>query len=237
MKHCTIVLLALLSASSFAQTIGSNEHSKYWYYRQQLLSEFVVTGEENPITCDQPSGLSIPANLININEGGERANMGESPLVMGWYIAVLATEYKLLRQYGQPTERTLQELYYALKVYERLDRKCERLFWPYDRNTGCPTGNYNGLMCRGDALEGFGALANPAFKARFTWGGKVHYGSSLSEQRASPDEKINAYLSPDQVSGILLGCAMAKACVPPEVTFRGVSIHNYAKSIAEKEIA
>lgn len=234
-KYLTIGLILIGTASAWSQTIGANEHSKYWYYRQRLLTEFMVVGEENPVTCDQPSGFSIPAHELR-TEGTnpELVKFGEDPINMGWYVAVLATEYDLLKRYGQPTNHTLQELYYALKAFERIDRKCETLFWPYNVNQGCPTGNYNGLMGRDDVYEGFGALANPAFRTRYTQDGILYFESMLQEQRDLPNQPINAYLSPDQTSGILLGCAMVKTYLPADVTVQGLSLRNYAISIAEK---
>jgi hypothetical protein len=63
---------------------------------------------------------------------------------MGAYIGTLATEYYLLKKNNQNTERTLNELYYAMKAHERLDRKAEKML---PSNGDC---DFNGFFVRDD---------------------------------------------------------------------------------------
>ena len=232
-KYWISCFLLVTLLPGVAQTLTSREHSKYWYYRQRLVTEFLAAGEESPITCDWPSGYSIPAHQLKRAENGEIIQFGEGPLNLGWYIAVLATEYRLLSIHGQSTTNTLQELYYALKTYERLDRKAERIFWPHNVNTNCSSGNYNGLFGRDDVYQGFGALANSAFLARLTKNRQLGYESYLQHQRENSGAH-NSYGSPDQISGMLLGCALVREYLPSSVTVQGASLRSLALTIAEK---
>jgi hypothetical protein len=43
-------------------------------------------------------------------------------------MGMLATEYKLLKNEGKDTTKTLQELLYALKAIERLDTSAESYY-------------------------------------------------------------------------------------------------------------
>ncbi|MCE9539874.1 MAG: hypothetical protein K8R85_11745, partial [Bacteroidetes bacterium] len=85
---------------------------KYWHYRYRLTHYFMVVGDGN--------GESLPADIRNLYNGG-RLHFGETPVQLGYYLGVLATEYHLLKNNNQNTDRTLTELYYALSAVARLD--------------------------------------------------------------------------------------------------------------------
>jgi hypothetical protein len=62
----------------------------------------------------------------------------DASLRLGWYIAVLATEYKLLNVQGLDTYQTRKELYYALEAFNRLDLNAESYFNLADPNNNNP---------------------------------------------------------------------------------------------------
>jgi hypothetical protein len=76
---------------------------------------------------------------------------GDGPARLGWYIAVLASEWHLLHHNEQSTLQTEKEIYYALRAIERLDMLCERYMDNAD-NFNKPAGPClrNGFMMRSD---------------------------------------------------------------------------------------
>jgi len=90
---------------------------KYWYYRDRL-KYFVMPGTE--------PGQSIVFTHRNDNYPAERIAITQPRVVEGFYIGVLATEYKLLKDNGQIADAnaTLYELNLALDALIRMD-KCE----------------------------------------------------------------------------------------------------------------
>jgi hypothetical protein len=91
-RSITICSLVLSIAPLVGQPLNWSQNSKYWSYRNRLVKQFVVRGEQST-ACDEPSGLSIPAKLAFTHESDIRWADGGAQL--GWYISVLATEYRL----------------------------------------------------------------------------------------------------------------------------------------------
>jgi hypothetical protein len=143
-----IVILLLVKIFSFeliAQTAASNQ-SKYWFYRYRLTNEFLKKGEAN---CGSPSGYSIPAS--SAYKSDDDLHFGDGTSMVGFYISVLAMEHKLLRMHGGTDEqknRTAQELYYAMKAYERVDKNAEKLKTDLTGNN-CEN-DLNGFFIRDD---------------------------------------------------------------------------------------
>lgn len=105
----TIVVFLIFSTclNLFAQDEISNL-KKYWYYRNRL-KYFVYPGTER--------GESIIATMRNnwrLEDNIDRwdfIQITENPLrIMGYYIGMLATEYKLLSDNNQNTTNTYNEL-------------------------------------------------------------------------------------------------------------------------------
>jgi hypothetical protein len=151
MKTYGLFLLVLISFNLYAQDAYQNE-SKYWFYRYRLLTEFLVNGED---ACGKGSGYSIPCgsayssvsaangnsatdeNLLNFDTC---LNFGDGSSFLGYYMAVLATEHKLMQNKGAAAwqlNRVRQELYYAMKAYERLDKNVENLIASVIVNQAC----------------------------------------------------------------------------------------------------
>jgi hypothetical protein len=123
-----------------AQTNKQNLE-KYWKYRERLVSDFLVIGPD--------AGQSIPAGIRNLYNGGA-LHFGDAPVYLGYYLGVLATEYRLLQENGQSTDASLTELYYALEAINRLDVKAE-FYW------GKPNlnGEKNGFLIESDVPSDF----------------------------------------------------------------------------------
>jgi hypothetical protein len=93
---------------------------KYSLYRDRLLNEFMVSSDGNE------SGTSIPASIRHMGRGQMR--WGDATINLSNYMAVLATEYSLLKRQGRPVHQTLQELHRALLAMERLDAKAPAFY-------------------------------------------------------------------------------------------------------------
>jgi hypothetical protein len=93
---------------------------KYWQYRERLLNEFMVSSEGNE------SGTNIPASIRHKGRGQMR--WGDATINLSNYMAMLATEYSVLKQQGLPVHETLQELHRALLAMERLDAKAPAFY-------------------------------------------------------------------------------------------------------------
>lgn len=110
---------------------------KYWYLRKRLVEKFVKVGAG--------FGEGHPADIIIIDASDDdwiyRAVKrlewgGDATAVLGWYIGVLSTELKLLRENGEDYSGTTRELYYALNALNRLDDYAE-LVWDYSPSATC----------------------------------------------------------------------------------------------------
>ncbi len=156
MKKIIIVcLLCFLYISSYAQSIYENAE-KYWYYRERLKNFVLVSSNYN-----EP-GTNIPAERIYNNS----IAWDDGNAAFNHYISVLATEYKLLKMYGQDYTQTIKELYYALKSFERLDATAESY---YRQDNSQLSTDLNGFFIREDITDEFWSKygkngTNPYFK-------------------------------------------------------------------------
>lgn len=141
----TLPILNAQPCSTPAQNL-----QKYWEYRERL-KDFVVVGRD--------SGCS----LISTNRSSGQLNYNDEPTPLGYYIGVLASEYYLLDTQANDTasynqkQRTLEELYYALKAAVRLDRNAEAYWRHYYALTtySVSPSDLNGFMLRDDISSNF----------------------------------------------------------------------------------
>jgi len=115
MKSLMKFLLALLMLTEFthieAQSPDKENLQKYWMARHRQKQHYLVVGGK--------AGHSIPAGFYNKKDS--MSHYGDGTIRLGWYISILATEWKLLEMHYQDNSGTTEELYYALKAIERLD--------------------------------------------------------------------------------------------------------------------
>jgi hypothetical protein len=234
-KKLLVTIMSLFCGFEvFSQTLSWNEYNKYWYYRYRLVNHFLVRGEENPLICDQPSGYSIPAEVAF---NGNDIHWGDATLYLGWYIGVLATEYKLLSNSGQSTENTKRELYFAMKAYERLDRKSARLYYPQIPSADCSDTYLNGLFVRDDV--GSNSFQNfPEFRARYEAfnppGSPIAFTLESDYTRAvNGTIKRNSYPSQDQIAHLFIGFALVKKCLG-SATYQGYNFVQQAINYTHK---
>lgn len=126
MKKIIVILLYLCSTfvsnHMYAQTTQENLE-KYWLYRDRLRKHFIV------ISPHDEFGTNIPF-FYHSYEGDNRKGLtiGDGNDGLQYYIGMLATEYALLQKYTMDVSQTRNELLYALKAVERLDKYAECQF-------------------------------------------------------------------------------------------------------------
>jgi hypothetical protein len=202
MKNIIYILLLFYTSVAVSQT----KLEKYWYYRQRLTDYFVKIGE-NP-------GESVVAQILNVKKSKE-LKLSDGTIDLGNYIAVLATEYKLLSDNNQNVQNTLTELYYAIEAYKRLDN-CESKE-PWNKSEDSFDGFFNrqdvelfndhnacNLVGRNTGLtaqDTFGTkpLGHPTYVDVVDEFGIVDEGFAMSQ---------------DQVAHLFKGFALVKKCLP-----------------------
>lgn len=106
--------------------------SKLFYGTGQNISEGVPATMRNRVDCNFEDGGNLDSVLWQDGEyigdpnllPGFSLDFSDSPQQMGLYLAMLATEYKLLTLNNQNTSGTIKELYNALWAINRWD-DCE----------------------------------------------------------------------------------------------------------------
>ncbi len=102
---------------------------KYWWYRYRLVNDFMIIGDQ----C----GMSVPAQKRNYpffaGDSRQSLQWEDATTELGHYIGALAVEYRMLKDNHWDTWRTEQELYYAIRAFDRLDASAETFgwYWPY----------------------------------------------------------------------------------------------------------
>ena len=141
-KILIIIIAGLVPAICFSQGSPEGNLQKYWKYRERLKN-FVVVG--NCQGCSSPAtARDITTDEYNNTYNGP--GWSDATDHLGYYIGMLATEYKLL--YDQinlsndpngnnstQLQETKKELYYALEKFNTLDCWAEWLW----------TNNYAGV--------------------------------------------------------------------------------------------
>ncbi|MBN2668974.1 MAG: hypothetical protein JXR60_07080 [Bacteroidales bacterium] len=213
------IILVLITTEIHSQ---SNQE-RYWFYRKRLRDYFLKIGDE--------AGASIPCSDRNLWES-RSVSFGDATIELGWYIGVLAGEYKLISRSSdniKNTELTLQELYYALKAFQRID-ECEgtapwvlNLDYPHPPIINNPT--FDGFFNRSD-------LEIVKDTSLFDWQSRnKNLNSSINDKRYTQPgmpyfaniqhfyEQMSIYdrneaMSQDQVAHLYMGLAMVNKCLP-----------------------
>jgi hypothetical protein len=197
-----------------AQTPDQNQ-SKYWYYRYRLLNNFLKVGD-----C---RGCSTPASTRG-EDSHNQLYWGDGTIDLGWYIGVLATEYKLLIDNSQDGSETIKELYYALEAFNRLDYNAEIYL-----SNGFQNGSLNGFFVRDDVPAGFIGASNLPFS------NYPHFNSGLVPSQCEPtpsncevsiaSSDYTRHLgkgnpeSLDQICHLMMGLSLVNSCVGSGVTY------------------
>jgi hypothetical protein len=141
---------------------NNRDHFEYWLFRYRLEEHYVFNQAHvypDASGCyDRGYGYSVPSTAAAVDPAFPDRylnNYGDGAFMLGWYIATLATEYKLLTDQNLPTDSTLRSLGLALEAIDRLDRMAEQVH-PYVNtlfSTNDCSGNLNGFMLRNDQMQ------------------------------------------------------------------------------------
>ncbi len=210
------------------------DQAKYWHYRQKLISDMLVMGYNGSIPATfTPStgnfggcGLSIPCYWRYDQKDAttgiptNHINWGDGTSQLGWYIAVLATELKLLYDNNQNWAPTQYELFCALKAYERMDENCEAIAYPLSAtNDRSDPKNLNGFFLRDDVDANLLNNVNqPALMAKYqAWSSDLSGSQvgTLNPDQSNNENTIgsNTYPSQDQVAYLFMGFALVNKCL------------------------
>lgn len=195
----------LLSFGVLAQNASVNTE-KYHAYRERLLAEFMVSSPGN-----EP-GTGIPASIRHA--GRAQMRWGDATINLSNLLAVLATEYRRLKDQGAPYEETIQELHRALLAKERLDAGAP-VFFGADPGAVLP----DGFFIRDDIPASFTrdwSAHNPAFLAY------PHVRSDYTD----PDFRLNE-MSQDQVWNLIIGLALVAYLVDDTTTWHIPDYHGW----------
>ncbi len=222
----SILLLMINIPLVFSQTDAKNLE-KYWQYRQRFLNGFMsigeAPGESIPMhglvphgKCD--SDYMIGFNNCNYSKPGKGIiYYGDELIVMGNYLAVLALEIRMLKDAGKSYQGAAEELFYALKAVERVDRAAETYFGAKPE--------LNGFMVRDDVPLDF-HLKNG--KARFKQKDGSDYNCVISDGGCELDNIMNgSIMSQDQLINLFLGYTFVAELIPG-LKYKGVHLSELA---------
>lgn len=228
MKKFFLALLVAASTGANCQTDQLNLQ-KYWHYRYRLLNYFMVVGEG--------AGKSIPADIRNWNGTSSNTSQtlrwGEEPVYLGYYLGVLATEYKMLSMSALNTDQTLTELYYALKAVERLDYQAESS-WNMPNTIdgfiirGDIPGTFvqdNFAMLNQDIPSGQGVYLGMGKPAQVGTTYSDYYNHYLSGERQDDAPSMDIYFQ------LLMGYALIYECIP----VGSLTFYNYISGTMQSE--
>ncbi len=264
--------IIILSPTIMAQTFYDS-HATYWYYRARLRNDFLLVGSG--------PGMSIPMqergvfyypystqplfyqfNNASFTPDGQTAKWGDAMSDLGYYIGVLATEYKLLIDNGQSqsADSTIKELYYALWALNRMDMNADALYVGLALNAGLPanfdanpqTGNnfLNGFSIRDDVqydfvknnFDHFNYNGNQGFSSNIkinnsyntSSGGPYHAGWAILDQGHQYQDYNGCFISQDNWYDALVGLSLVRKLVPQNVTYMGKSFQDGTNSLFDE---
>ncbi len=228
---------------------SDDHHLKYWYYRWRLRENFMKIGKgagESLIADVRNTNMSTTGDPLLQNEG-IHLRFSDQTVFLGFYIGVLATEYRSLSYNGQNTDQTVKELYHALWALNRLDAGEENYFKNvdpipavgnyYDENK-----HYDGFLIRDDADRNYFDYSHfenspvPSIydsipsKVNSDWvyhkyyeDGASYFGVNDTVTRQEAFDYRNEHgrneMSQDQVVYLYTGLALVRRFIPNEVEY------------------
>ena len=264
MKNYILLLAIFCNLFSLAQTPEDNL-DKYWTYRDRLRQNFLKIGTL-PGDCIPMSSraIGLAYSGVPLNTNGNKPSRlfyQDATIYLGHYLAVLATEWKLLENRYNATSdfteqasiltqssQTKNELYYAIQTVNRLDLNAERYL--SQSNSPPSSQDLNGLLMRDDVLENYHDNFQNDYSEIFqrecdfirthsntapleVWGD--------AENNVAPGEQYSYgegnVMSLDQVTTLLMGLVTIYKLVPSEIVQPSdselpLNIHEEARTIA-----
>ncbi|MCX6229962.1 MAG: hypothetical protein NTZ33_00325 [Bacteroidetes bacterium] len=187
---------------------------KYWHYRQRL-NYFVMPGTER--------GQSQIAGFRNrFDYGANDLNFGQHSIYFGYYIGMLATEFKLLNDVKDNTaQQTQYELKLALQQFVNFLDKSESLVYKNIKDSfdgffvrECVSCDFLNKESRKDY---FNKDLKPTDNFRYKNGflkADLPKGHPAYVEKVSECDTIPKVFSQDEAIGLLYGLALVFCCLP-----------------------
>ena len=148
------LMVVLFSSQMLMAQTDQQNIAKYWKFRNNFRRDFIKIGDERGESIPMASRLPIGCKN-NVDGSGDKGLLrwGDGMIFHGHYIGFLATEYRLLKNSGEETTATLNELYYALSALNRIDELAEPIITeiPENEHPSVLPENLNGYYLRDDA--------------------------------------------------------------------------------------
>jgi hypothetical protein len=236
-----IIFLHIFLLNIVAQSDPAN-HRKYWYFKSRLLNDFMKVGinqGDNIIINER--GYS--SGGFNKSDGGvNQIKIGDATSTLAYWLAVLSTEYELLKLNGQSTDSVLYQIYCSLYTINRLDLAAEKVL------NKCNQGALNGFFVRDDVYGDYiknnyehfnyyskGIQNNDSsrgFMSKFNFGvysldnsdgkGSDWYGHYEGKGNVW-DGNLNLFNSQDQIYVLIYGLAFVRKYLPKNVVCKDAS--------------
>lgn len=227
MKKIKIIILFLVAITNLIAQNDLLNHKKYWYYRHRLLNDFMVKGDcqgcSEIINEREQKDVSDPSPIDQ-----KRAKWGDQLFNLGEYISVLATEFKMLQDNNQPTDTTIQELYFAIRAFNRLDYYAEKyLAIAKGLSHTQSDSDLNGFFIRDDVPVNF-LLQHPKLSQGVTSLKTVTIVDSDFQDAMSLSPNYNNKtfaMSHDQVWPIFMGLALVRKFLYPGINYQNLPLN------------
>jgi len=228
------VLLSLILATSLHGQI-SYPTGHYALLRERLTSRYLVPGD-----CH---GCSLPASWYDSTKS-QLVYEDETTRQLGWYLALLASEYHLQKSHQKETAKTEKELYFALRAINRLDGMAEYLqsvspgsiVWDKPAGRYLRSGiawldtanaNRNGYLIREDVP--------PGWHERFPGDLPVRHGDGFNNWIVQEQFYQSPHpASQDQIYHLLFGLAFVCKFIPDDLQVNQLFILKEARAIASR---
>lgn len=219
-----------LTAANAQTSVEILNIQKYWKLRSDFREQFIKIGPgpgegvvargRRPFDCVDNIGNDGTGHnqTLRGNQAYSSMHWGDGMIRHGYYLALLATEYKLLKDAGEDVNGVLNELYFALTAINRLDRNAEAIL-QFNYGMNFYDQKLNGFYLREDIPEDF-AFQNwgnsifdahcddsPMFKCNNA--AKVDDGAGYWKDENSYQNTP----SNDQLSSLLVGLSMIHSLV------------------------
>lgn len=234
-----LVIFGLLHATSFAQTDQKNLE-KYWKFRASFKKNFIRIGTEDGeslpmgrrgfFKCINFDWNNTDLTYTQVKAIGNRYGQlywGDGVIRHGHYIGFLATEYALLKKNGQDVTATVNELYYALNAFNRLDSMAEPIISELKQTIPDQYPNLNGFYIRDDVKKDFhDHWKGEPIKARGVSGDRYYNNNSGGAHDTTSGfySYYNTYQlsipSLDQMTSMLVGLKVCDKLIPENLWVR-----------------
>lgn len=121
------VLILLLVIFKFFSQNDIVNHRKYWYFKSRLINDFMKVGinQGDNIFINQRGFYST--SFDKVQGGKNQIKVGDAISGLGYWLAVLSTEYELLRLSNPSTDSVKYQIYCTLYTINRLNLAAEKV--------------------------------------------------------------------------------------------------------------